>query len=136
MSVAIRYLVLIAKYLTSTKSLHNFFVFFCIFILFVLCHLVRQSIWTSMQNLKSVAQKMAELWVLLYLCTFLYFCTFFVRKWLRAVKIYLHAKFRASSSKIERVMVNFVLPPPINLLSNSVIITTMISTDLSWIIHQ
>ena len=38
----------------------------------------------------------------------MYFCTFFVRKWLRAVKIYLHAKFRASSSKIERVMLNFV----------------------------
>ena len=29
--------------------------------------------------------------------------TFFVRKWLRVVKIYLHAKFWAFSSKIERV---------------------------------
>merc|ERR1712105_77793 len=39
---------------------------------------------------------------------------FFVRIWLRAVKIYLHAKFRASSSKIERVMLNLVFgtPPP------------------------
>ena len=64
--------------------------------------------WTSMQNLESVAQKMAELWILLYLCTFLYFCTFFVRKWLRAVKIYLHAKFWASSSKIKWVLINFV----------------------------
>ena len=36
------------------------------------------------------------------------FLRFFVRKWLRAVKIYLYAKFRASSSKIERVMLNFV----------------------------
>ena len=43
--------------------------------------------------------------VLMY---FLYFCTFFVWNWLRAVKIYLHAKFRASSSKIDRVMLNFV----------------------------
>jgi len=91
------------------------FLYFCTFLfctlyfcIFVLCHLVWQSIWTSMQNLESVAQKMAELWVLLYLCTFLYFCTSFVRNWLRAVKIYLHAKFRASSSKIERVMLDFV----------------------------
>ena len=43
--------------------------------------------------------------VLMYFFVLLYF---FVRKWLRAVKIYLHAKFRASSSKIDRVMVNFV----------------------------
>ena len=43
--------------------------------------------------------------VLMYFFVLLYF---FVRKWLRAVKIYLHAKFRASSSKIERVMLNFV----------------------------
>ena len=39
---------------------------------------------------------------------FLRFLRFFVRKWLRTVKIYLYAKFRASSSKIERVMLNFV----------------------------
>ena len=44
--------------------------------------------------------------VLMYFFVLLYF--FFVRKWLQAVKIYLHAKFRASSSKIERVMLNFV----------------------------
>ena len=43
--------------------------------------------------------------VLMYFFVLLYF---FVRKWLRAVKIYLHAKFRASSSKIERVMLNFI----------------------------
>ena len=67
-----------------------------------------KSIRISMQNLESVAQKMAELWVLLYLCTFLYFCTFFVRKWLRAVKIYLHAKFRDSSSKIDWVTSIFI----------------------------
>ena len=50
--------------------------------------------------------------VLIY---FLYFCTLF--KWLRAVKIYLHAKFQASSLKIERVILNFIfcavpVPPP------------------------
>ena len=82
--------------------------YFCTFCTFVLSHLVGRCIWTSMQNLESVALKMTELWVLLYLCTFLYFCTFFVRKWLRAVKIYLHAKCQPSSSKIERVMLNFV----------------------------
>ena len=41
-----------------------------------------------------------------------YVLLYFVWKWLRAVKIYYHAKFRASSSKIEQVMANFVLPPP------------------------
>ena len=54
------------------------FVLFCTFCTFVLCHLVGQSIWISMQNLESVAQKMAELWVLLYffvLFVLLYFCT-------------------------------------------------------------
>merc|ERR1712030_167756 len=50
--------------------------------------------------------------VLLYFLCFLHFLRFFVQKWLRVVKNYLHAKFRASSSKIERVMINFVLPPP------------------------
>ena len=48
--------------------------YFCTFCTFVLSHLVGQCIWTSMQNLESVARKMTELWVLLYLCTF--FCTF------------------------------------------------------------
>ena len=33
---------------------------------------------------------------------------YFVRKWLRAVKIYFHAKFRASSSKIERVIAKWL----------------------------
>merc|ERR1712030_275257 len=50
-----------------------------------------------------------------YFCTYVLFCTFvlfFVRKWLRAVKIYLHAKFRVSSSKIERVMLNLVFCTP------------------------
>ena len=51
--------------------------------------------------------------VFFYFCTFVLFVlfmffTFFVQKWLRVVKIYLHAKFRASSSKIERVMFNLV----------------------------
>ena len=32
----------------------------------------------------------------------------FLTFWLRMVKIYFHAKFQASSSKIERVMLNFV----------------------------
>ena len=50
------------------------FLHFCTFCTFLLCHLVGQSIWISMQNLESVAQKMAELWVLLY---FLYFCILF-----------------------------------------------------------
>ena len=43
------------------------FFYFFTFCTFVLSHLVGQCIWTSMQNLKSVAQKMSELWVL---CTF------------------------------------------------------------------
>ena len=71
------------------------FVLMYFFVLLYFCNLFGLSIRTSMQNLESVA---------------LYFCTFFVRKWQWAVKIYFHAKFRASSSKIERVMVNFVLP--------------------------
>ena len=58
-----------------------------------------------MQNFRLLAQKLSELWSIL---CFLRFYVFFVRKWLRAVKIYLHAKFRASSLKIERVMLNFV----------------------------
>ena len=37
---------------------------------FVLSPLVGRCIWTSMQSLESVALKMTELWVLLYLCTF------------------------------------------------------------------
>ena len=81
--------------------------YFCTFCTFVLCHLVRHSIWTSMQNLESVAQKMAELWVLLYLCTFV---LFFVRKWLRAVKIYLHVKFQTWAN-LSLVMINFVFCP-------------------------
>ena len=52
-----------------------FILYFCTFILFVLSHLVGQSIWTSMQNLESAAKKMTELWVLLYLHTF---CTFVI----------------------------------------------------------
>ena len=50
---------------------------FVLFELFVLLYFDIWSIWTSMQNLKSVAQKMAELWVL---CTFvlLYFFKNFI----------------------------------------------------------
>jgi len=53
--------------------------------------------------------------VLIYFLVLLYFCNLF--KWLRAVKIYLHAKYQHSSSKIDRVMLNFVfcttaVPPP------------------------
>ena len=68
-----------------------YFLYFCIFVIlflmdfftfctFVLLNLVRQSIWTSMQNLKSVAQKMSELWVhctLVVLKKFIYICTLF-----------------------------------------------------------
>ena len=46
--------------------------------------------------------------VLMYFFVLFVLCTFFVQKWLQAVKIYLHAKFRVSSSKIERVMLNLV----------------------------
>ena len=52
--------------------------YFCTFCTFVLSHLVGRCIWTFMQNLESVALKMTELWVLLYLCTFLYFFVLFV----------------------------------------------------------
>jgi hypothetical protein len=107
------------------------FLYFCTFCTFVLCHLVWQSIWTSMQNLESVAQKMAELWVLLYLCTFLYFCTFFVRKWLRAVKIYLHAKFRDSSSKIDWVTSIFIF-----IIITKIIITIKKSQNFNFILEK
>ena len=53
------------------------FILTCFFVLFVL--FFGLSIWTSMQNLESVALKMTELWVLLYLCTFFCsFCTFVI----------------------------------------------------------
>ena len=68
---------------------------------FVLCSLIGQSIWISMQNLESVAQKMAELWVLLY---FLYFCNLFVNGCGRS---------RSTSKRnfglvAQKVMINFV----------------------------
>ena len=50
--------------------------------------------------------------VLMYFFVLFVLCTFFVQKWLQAVKIYLHAKFRVSSSKIERVMLNLVFCSP------------------------
>ena len=53
---------------------------------------------TSMQIFGLLAQKLSDLVAIL-------FFTF----WLRAVKIYFHAKFRASSFKIERIMRNFGL---------------------------
>ena len=85
--------------------------------------------------------------VLMYFFVLLYF---FVRKWLRAVKIYLHAKFRASSSKIERVMLNFVfgagtgtgtVPPVTNLpvelrasrqLTSTKVLKQLYETSRSW----
>ena len=48
--------------------------------------------------------------VLMYFFVLLYFCNLF--KWLRVVKIYFHAKFRACSSKIEQVMLNFIFWRP------------------------
>ena len=74
------------------------FLYFCTF---VLCHLIRRSIWTSMRNLESVPQKMAELWVLLY---FLYFCNLFVNGCGRS---------RSTSKRnfglvAQKVMLNFV----------------------------
>ena len=61
---------------------------------FVLCHLVGQSIWISMQNLESVAQKMAELWVLLY--------------FVKTVYTNFHAKSGLCSSRNDRIMLNLV----------------------------
>ena len=84
----------------------TFFTFFACFAFlyfcnFVLCHLIRRSIWTSMRNLESVPQKMAELWVLLY---FLYFCNLFVNGCGRS---------RSTSKRnfglvAQKVMLNFV----------------------------
>ena len=68
---------------------------------FYICTLFGQSIWISMQNLESVDQKMAELWVLLY---FLYFCNLFVNGCGRS---------RSTSKRnfglvAQKVMINFV----------------------------
>jgi hypothetical protein len=80
------------------------FCIFCIFVLFVLRHLVGQSTWISMQNLESVAQEKAELWVLLYYFVLLYF--------VRTVHTNFHAKSGLCSSRNEWVMLNLVFAPP------------------------
>ena len=73
------------------------FFYFCTFCTFELSYLVGRCIWTSMQNLESVALKMTELWVLLYLCTFLYF---FVLLWfIWTIHTNFHAKSGVCSSK-------------------------------------
>ena len=55
---------------------------------------------------------MSDLAAILFFGGYFVFGVYFFHFWLRAVKIYLHAKFWVSSSKIERVMVNFVFPHP------------------------
>ena len=73
--------------------------YFCTFCSFELSHLFERCIWTSMQNLESVALKMTELWVLLYLCIFCTFFTFLLFKFIWTIHTNFHAKSGVSSSK-------------------------------------
>ena len=90
--------------------------------------------YTSMQNFKLLNWKLINwrpfcfLAAILFLADILFF-TF----WLQAVKIYLQAKFRASGSKIGRVMLNFVFcsdPTPSEPVTN-----LRGDAAITWLIH-
>ena len=83
------------------QKMADLWVLMYFFVLLYFCNLFGLSIRTSMQNFRLLAQKLSELWSIL--CFYIFYVF-----WLRAVKIYLLAKFWGSSSKIGRVMLNFI----------------------------